>query len=528
MVYYLGMVALTVLGAFGSTKALRRRVRVPGVAQWGSLHPYPEGATVGELLVVFATFVLYAWWLWYWRWGYTRIQTEGDDPHHLDNKWVTNATAQSSKNNGGQCCIEFEIPPPANGSSWEEGNAGRCYTRPDTPGFGGTASLHVWARVLGHMTSLSCSLLLLPATKNSAWFAILGIPFERAIKYHRGLGLLTYLFVTAHMLLWWIKWAIEGTWWWNLVHPEDLKISPDWHHSDNFTIITSELAWLALTFMIGLALFARRSSYELFYYIHVPVGISFMAAALLHAWSFWYYSAGGLFLWALDASLRTIRLSQAGRGTPKEASFDHRTGVTTLAFDRSAFDHVAPAQYVFLCVPELGIAERHPFTISSAPAAAERTLHIKALNGGVAESTTFTDRLAQMVSAGGVGALGDVRVDGPYGSAGDLTATEELVLVAGGIGVTPIHSVFAELLALAQQEEGALLGKPLRRVRLIWASRSLVELGLFAATLKEAAERGPETQISFESHLYVTSKSGGASSADLGVSVSTQAISTTP
>ena len=275
VVYYLGMVALTVLGAFGSTKALRRRVRVPGVAQWGSLHPYPEGATVGELLVVFATCVLYVWWLWWWRWGYTRIQTEGDEPHHLDNKWVTaNGT---STNHGGQCCIENEIPPPANGSSWAEGNAGRCYTRPDTPGLGGTASLHVWARVLGHMTSLSCSLLLLPATKNSAWFAILGIPFERAIKYHRGLGLITYLFVTAHMLLWWCKWAIEGTWWHNLTRPDDLKISPDWHHSDNFTIITSELAWLALTGMIGLALFARRSSYELFYYIHVPVGSKFPA-----------------------------------------------------------------------------------------------------------------------------------------------------------------------------------------------------------------------------------------------------------
>ena len=29
--------------------------------------------------------------------------------------------------------------------------------------------LHIWARVLGHMTSLSCSLLLLPASKNSVW-----------------------------------------------------------------------------------------------------------------------------------------------------------------------------------------------------------------------------------------------------------------------------------------------------------------------------------------------------------------------
>ena len=61
------------------------------------------------------------------------------------------------------------------------------------------------------------------------------------------------------------------------------------HHSDNFTIVTAELSWLALTAMIGLSVFARRASYELFYYVHVPVGLFFLGAALIHAWSFWYY-----------------------------------------------------------------------------------------------------------------------------------------------------------------------------------------------------------------------------------------------
>jgi hypothetical protein len=136
-VYYLGMAALTVLGAFGSgaegvARGLRRRVRVPGVARCGALHPYPEGATVGELLVVLATAALYSWWLWWWRWGYTRIAEEGDEAHHLDNSWAT--VNGSSTNGGGKCCAEFGIPPPPNGSSWAAGDAGRCETRPDTPG----------------------------------------------------------------------------------------------------------------------------------------------------------------------------------------------------------------------------------------------------------------------------------------------------------------------------------------------------------------------------------------------------------
>ena len=38
---------------------------------------------------------------------------------------------------------------------------------------------------------------------------------------------------------------------------------------------------------------------------------------------------------------------------------------------------------------------------------------------GGALVTTFTAKLAQLVASGGLAALGDVRVDGPYGSAGE-------------------------------------------------------------------------------------------------------------
>ena len=53
-------------------------------------------------------------------------------------------------------------------------------------------------------------------------------------------------------------------------HAEHCRCVLRRHHSDNFTIVTAELSWLALTAMIGLSLFARRAAYELFYYVHVP------------------------------------------------------------------------------------------------------------------------------------------------------------------------------------------------------------------------------------------------------------------
>ena len=69
---------------------------------------------------------------------------------------------------------------------------------------------------------------------------------------------------------------------------------------------------------------------------------------------------------------------------------------------------------------------------------------------------TFTHRLAQSVLE-----QDNLRftLDGPYGRAPDPSSRECLVLVAGGIGITPMHSILEELL-LGGVPDGA----PLRRV----------------------------------------------------------------
>ena len=65
----------------------------------------------------------------------------------------------------------------------------------------------------------------------------------------------------------------------------------------------------------------------------------------------------------------------------------------------------------------------------------------------------------------------------------DPSSRECLVLVAGGIGVTPMHSVLEEL-----QLGGVPDGAPLRRVVLVWAARSSKIFGMFADTLSRESE----------------------------------------
>ena len=68
------------------------------------------------------------------------------------------------------------------------------------------------------------------------------------------------------------------------------------------------------------------------------------------------------------------------------------------------------------------------------------------------------------------------------------------MLVAGGIGVTPLPSVLEEL-----QLGGVPEGAPLRRVILLWSARSSKTFGMFADTMARKSER-----FSLDLRLHLT------------------------
>ena len=109
------------------------------------------------------------------------------------------------------------------------------------------AELQVWARVSGHVSNLLLSFSLFPVSRNSLWECAFGVPFERAVRYHRVAGGLAWVSVTVHMLLWFAKWQKEGKLLHNMVSLSEMHVSAEVVHWDNFTIPLVELAWLGLT-----------------------------------------------------------------------------------------------------------------------------------------------------------------------------------------------------------------------------------------------------------------------------------------
>lgn len=335
------------------------------------------------------------------------------------------------------------------------------------------AQLGAAARVAGRLTSLLVALTLLPAPASSVWEAALGVPFARALLYHRALGRAAWLAVTVHAALWWAKWAVEGSLAANAFALRNLATytdaAGDGVHVDQFTIPLVEAAWLALTASIAIGLWLRRRPrwYAAFARAHAFAAHAFLLAALLHAASFWKLAALGLVLLACDRAARAAcvaarpakllqLLSVRGAGGGGAAGGDcedtFAPGGTTgagvlvrLAVDASALGgdwgwHAG--QWAWLTIPEISALERHPFTIASSPVTGAAEFWVRV---GVAGS--WTSRLAALAAAATPAALPAVLVDGPYGRAAvRYYECETLVIVAGGAGITAAHALLEDLL----------------------------------------------------------------------------------
>jgi len=97
-------------------------------------------------------------------------------------------------------------------------------------------------------------------------------------------------------------------------------------------------------------------------------------------------------------------------------------------------------QYMFVNFPELSLHEWHPFSVSSAPWEPFLELHIRALGDHTKEIVELAKKCALE------GRQTWIRGDGPYGVHDfDYRRYGTIVLVGGGVGITPVVGVMKEL-----------------------------------------------------------------------------------
>jgi NAD(P)H-flavin reductase len=329
------------------------------------------------------------------------------------------------------------------------------------------------ARGFAWVNIFNFSLILLPVTRYSIWLYIFGISFDRSIKFHRWLARWTLLIAGVHGLLMIGYYAALNN------SAFVFRFDPKAPH---YTL-AGTIAW-ACMFVALLFTFEpiRRRFWEIFQFTHVPLGICAIVFAIVHATVLYSlpYFAFSILLYGIDLLLRFgFGVCQPARLV--SAEYNESAAVTKLVIAKKWPFKFKPGEFVFIWIDKVSLFEWHPFSIcegtnaDSVKGETLITLQVKNMArdtdvaGGKTIIKRWTERLSEYAKSGKNN--GHIRVEGPYGHSywDSYDRYETVILFAGGIGITPVYSVFKYLKEMYQKKEGYGVG---RKVFLIWVIRT--------------------------------------------------------
>lgn len=271
-----------------------------------------------------------------------------------------------------------------------------------------------------------------------------------------------------------------------------------------------------LLFLIALIAFPlaaipkfRQNRFNLFWYSHMLFG-PFLILGSIHGALSWlaksqsYWWIGPPFLiYLLERRFRYAKIfTQPVRIVRAELM----EGTLGLFMEKPQRFVYRPGMYLFLNVPSLSLHEWHPFTISSAPGNETISVHIR--NAG-----DWTGALHKLI--------GDVQsakkpyppvyLDGPVGApTQDYQRYKTIMMIGGGIGVTPFASILKDTVHLWNQyrcKECKHIRHPrnfcIQKMYFHWVTRAQDSLRWFEETMNDVADLDRDNVI--ESHHYLTS-----------------------
>ncbi|KNC97288.1 uncharacterized protein SPPG_07217 [Spizellomyces punctatus DAOM BR117] len=319
------------------------------------------------------------------------------------------------------------------------------------------------------------------ALRNSPAYYLLALPFERTIEFHKWFGIGAMVFAWVHGGLYLRQWEAQD-------------VTALMFNMRSRLAFGAAVAALVAFVVLAAQRPIRRRMWELFWAIHIFGFLAIFVLVNFHTTKGFEFTLPPLLLWGLD---RVIRFTRGWLRPAVAETSDCNGQVTRLVVHQNPLWGRAyqAGQYVFLNVPRAGMIEWHPASIVSGaplkndlegadgafpPTQNQYTLVLR--NVG-----SFTRRLTQ------VGASQEklkVRIDGPYGK-WDLVAKNYnlIVLVAGGIGATPILSVLLTVLRKSSKTGFN------RKVEFIWAVQTENQIMWFADELAQASALGARIRI---------------------------------
>ncbi|KAH9123168.1 hypothetical protein LEN26_004526 [Aphanomyces euteiches] len=277
--------------------------------------------------------------------------------------------------------------------------------------------------VSGHLALLSVMFLLLPVAKGEHWEQIFGSSHERIVKLHRWLGRIFVIAAIVHLVF--------------SAKSADVTSSKK-YGSQQVVPLYGFIAFIAFASMSVAAVDPiRRKFYEVFYYYHRVASIVGVVFVLLHSKAVQYAMIFPLAIYGLAWLIRFPTFLNRFEATT-EVHCSKTVLITLPSTPRTEkwVKNSNPCVFFWVNIPSVSRLEWHPFSGIVTPDGKSIAFCMKGLTPG-----GFVDRVVSQASQQVKGSL-TIYVDGPHGKPTlDVNAYDSLVLLGGGIGVTPMLSL---------------------------------------------------------------------------------------
>lgn len=304
----------------------------------------------------------------------------------------------------------------------------------------------------GYLALYLLPLMLLFAGRNNFLQYLTGLTQDSFVAYHRWAGRVVVLLLFIHAIAYTISRLNAGVY------------SAFWHQT--------YFKWGIVGFSFGCfmvvqaARLLRQRAYETFLVIHIIAAVLFLVGGYYHlktheedlALKFMYASFA---VWAFDRAARLVRLLASSFGQKATITADCGMLIVTMPIPRWWRLHSNPGLYTFIHFLHPHVFHQsHPFTISlNTKNSCDLKLVCRVKDGVTktinswateCEDATMTCRVC---------------LDGPYGYSVDFSNFDEIVFIAGGVGITAPFA-YIQHLVLSDQKKSL-------RIRLLWAVRDV-------------------------------------------------------
>ncbi|KAH9605766.1 hypothetical protein KSS87_005238 [Heliosperma pusillum] len=348
---------------------------------------------------------------------------------------------------------------------------------------------------IGLLTKICLALLLLPILRGLSILRLVGIQFEASVRYHIWLGTMLVFFAALHgggtLFIWGINHKIQDQIWnWQ----KDGRI----YLAGVIALVTALVIWISSLPVV------RRRNFNVFFYTH-HLYIVFIAFFLLHAGDKHFYMVlPGVLLYGLDKLLRVI-CSKPETQIVSVRIFPSKT--IELTFPKDPGLNYTPTSIVFINIPKISKFDWHPFSISSSSIVSDQTVSVMIKCKGSWTNSLYNMVSSELESHGQTRHI-SIAVEGPYGPASlDFMRYDNILLVAGGIGITPMLSILQEIAST----ESRLRIKSPTQIQLIYVTKKSQDISLLSPISNLVVNQSSDS-YRLKVKVFVTQEEKGSSS----------------